>query len=63
MANARKSLYSMSVKLTAIRGSAIPPGPGLQTFYGSLNSPRATTTADPPTSTFSTRSGDPSTRA
>ena len=41
-------------------GAAGDPGRGR---YGSLNCPRATTTAEPPTATRSTCSADPSTRA
>jgi hypothetical protein len=58
-----EELVEHVLKVTTIGRPAIPLGEGLQTFYGSRNSPRATVTAEPPTSNLSACSAEPCTRA
>ena len=58
-----EELVDHGSKLTSTGPDARPAREGLHTFYGSRNSPRATVTAEPPTSTRSTASGEPSARA
>ena len=65
---AQKAVFRTLLPLARARGyrSAFPeyaPPPGPASSSGSRNSPRATTTAEPPTSTRSIRSAEPSARA